>query len=116
MPKKSELLTAYEQFYEQMKQNELLPVLQPFFDTVKAAEDAMAEIHRRDRFGRIPLLSAAKRDQLLRLHEALGREAEKLIAGERSSPRLARPTTATCAVTIPPSPAPCRSFWRTCGL
>ena len=85
MPKKSELLTAYEQFYEQMKQNELLPVLQPFFEAVKAAEDAMSELHRRDRYGRIPLLSAAKRDQLLQLHEALGREAEKLIAGNALS-------------------------------
>lgn len=81
MPKKSELLTAYEQFYDQIKQNELLPVFQPFFAAVKAADDAMSELHRRDRYGRVPLLTAKKRDALLRLHETLGREAEALIAG-----------------------------------
>ena len=83
MPKKSELLTAYEQFYEQMRQNDqLLPFFQPFFNAVKAADDAMSALHRRDRYGRISLLTGEKRDELVRLHEALGREAEALIAGD----------------------------------
>ena len=81
MPNKSELLVAYEQFYEQMRQNELLPYFQPFFNAVKAADDAMSALHRRDRFGRIPILTGDRRDELVRLHEALGREAEALIAG-----------------------------------
>ena len=83
MPQKSELLTAYEQFYEQMRQHELLlPFFQPFFNAVKAADDAMSALHRRDKYGRIPLLRGDKRDELVRLHEALGREAEALIAGD----------------------------------
>ena len=69
MPNKSELLVAYEQFYEQMRQNKLLPYFQPFFNAVKAADDAMSALHRRDRFGRIPILTGDRR------------EAEALIAG-----------------------------------
>ena len=82
VPQRSELLAAYEQFYEQMRQNELLPFFQLFFHAVKAADDAMSALHRRDKYGRIPLLRGDQRDELVRLHEALGKEAEALIAGD----------------------------------
>ena len=81
MPK-SEILTAYEEFYEELKGTEYLQQFQPFFDAIKAADDAMSALHQRDRYGRIPLLTAERRDMLMQLHEALGREAETLIANE----------------------------------
>ena len=72
---------AYEEFYKSLKDQSALRHFQPFVQSIQAVEAEISRLHRRDRFGRLPLLNAEARRNLLTLHESLGREAEKLIAG-----------------------------------
>ena len=82
MLKKSDLLTEYEKFLSQLQNEEEKKLFQPFFAAVKAADEAMSLLSRRDQYGRIPLLNAVKKAELLRLYEALGIEAEALVANK----------------------------------
>ena len=84
MPK-SELLSEYERFLNSLSNKKEKQLYQPFFDAVKAADDAMSALHRRDKYGRIPQLKAENRDTLMRLLETLGVRAEALIADQAVS-------------------------------
>ena len=42
----------------------------------------MSPLHRRDEYGRLPLLDDKRKTELMELHLALGREAEKLISSK----------------------------------
>ena len=77
---------SFEQFYESLKDQSALQHFQGFFSAIQKVEDEISRLHTRDRrFGRIPLLTAEARRNLLSLHESLGKEAESLIAGNQIS-------------------------------
>lgn len=77
---KNGLLTAYEEYMAGLENDQERAAFQPFYEAVKQADDAMSALHRRDRYGRIRLLGAEERERLMQLHEALGLEAERLLA------------------------------------
>lgn len=74
-----QLSSAYEEMLKNFEKRDD-PVLQPLENAVKNAEDAISLLHRRDEYGRLPLLDDKQKARLMELHLALGREAEKLIA------------------------------------
>ena len=74
-----QLLSAYEAMLQNFE-NRDDSVLLPLKNAVKNVEDVMALLHRRDEYGRLPLLDAKRKTELMELHLALGREAEKLIS------------------------------------
>ncbi len=78
MPKQ-QLLSAYEAMLQNFE-NRDDSVLLPLKNAVKNVEDVMALLHRRDEYGRLPLLDAKRKTELMELHLTLGREAEKLIS------------------------------------
>ena len=79
MPK-NDPLTAYEAFLNEYEYGVIPAALLPFYESVQSLNEAFSPLHRRDKYGRMPKLSAEARDQMLRLHETLGARAEQLIA------------------------------------
>ena len=82
MPKQ-QLLSAYEAMLQNFE-NRDDSVLLPLKNAVKNVEDVMALLHRRDEYGRLPLLDAERKTELMELHLTLGRETEKLISSNLS--------------------------------
>lgn len=74
-----QLSSAYEEMLKNFETQDD-SVLQPLKNAVKNAEDAISLLHRRDEYGRLPLLDDKQKARLMELHLALGREAEKLIS------------------------------------
>ena len=82
MPKQ-QLLSAYEAMLQNFE-NRDDSVLLTLKNAVKNVEDVMALLHRRDEYGRLPLLDAERKTELMELHLTLGRETEKLISSNLS--------------------------------
>ena len=74
-----QLLSAYEAMLQNFENRDDAALL-PLKEAVKNVEDAMSPLHQRDEYGRLPLLDDKRKTELMELHLALGREAEKLIS------------------------------------
>ncbi len=51
---------------------------QEFLNTVKAAEAKITQLHTPDPYGRVPMMTAADRSELMRLHVEIGKAAESV--------------------------------------
>ena len=72
----NELRDFQELYAELQRQNRKTPEYQAFCDAIKAVNEKMSALYRKDRYGRIPLVKQEDKEELLNLHRTLGEKAE----------------------------------------
>ena len=80
------LLKLQEQLAQLVGQD---PAYQDFLAAVRAAEAKCAQMHTQDAYGRLPILRANDRSELMRLHMEIGRTAEG-VYGKNEDPNVTR--------------------------
>ena len=64
------------------------PALNAMLQAIQNVNTAADKLRKPDRFKRIPYLHAEDRDKLMKLHQAVGSAAEKLLQSEQESPAV----------------------------
>ncbi|GEM_PF-1990711 len=72
--------TAYLKEFEAFAHN--TPAAEAFLQSVREAEEKFRELHERDAYGRVRMLTAQDRDQLLAMQMEIGKNAEELLKEE----------------------------------
>ena len=88
MPKEPVIRTefSYEELVKQLEDN-ATPAQQEFINAIRKAEDRMAELHKPDQTGRIPLLDENAKQELMALHMQIGKAADNLLPEEENPER-----------------------------
>ncbi len=71
--------TFQDLYAELQRQNNRTPEYLAFCDAIKAVNDKMSALYRKDRYGRIPLVRQEDKEELLNLHQTLGEKAEAFL-------------------------------------
>ena len=72
--------TQYLQAFEALSHN--TPAAEAFLESVRNADAKFRELHARDSYGRVKMLTEEDRQQLIALHKEIGQKAEDLLKEE----------------------------------
>ena len=70
-------LKAFQDIYDELSKPALkTPEYWTFLNKLNQVNEKMSALYQKDNYGRIPLVTEADKEELVRLHEELGLEAE----------------------------------------